>query len=237
MTCWGKMYLPFRRKKKLFDFFFKLQLWRTKNKGMQKECINGPKPFQYLIGWIFSLFPLKQGKKKLLCSSPRKDPTAHHCAQCKQCLPQDRTWAHCRSSAPWQSPPAAHRSELWQHPNTKWMALLLHTSELTPGRGSNRRTMIASGKQSFPSQTSLDTPNSPVMVRVEDFFPCTHRSLCSNKFGTFFSQSTPERCQEPAKQVEEQCSRGTRALRDQVFRKPPQPEKSYMAQIILTIWW
>lgn len=139
--------------------------------------------------------------QKLLCSSPRKAPTAHHYTQCKQCLLQGRTWVHCRSSAPWQSPPAAHRSELWQHPNTKWMALLPHASELTLGRGSRRRTTIASGKQSFPSQTSLGTPYSPVMVWVEDFFPCTHRSLCSNKFGTFFSQSAPERCQEPAEQV------------------------------------
>lgn len=204
MTCWGKMYLLLRRKKvgffcvfffSFFYFFFKLEPWRIKNKGKQKECINGPKPFLYLTCHIISLLPLEWGKmksKKLLCCSPRKDPTAHHCAQRQQCLLQGRTWAHRRSSAPQQSPPAAHRSELWQHPNSKWMALLLHASELTLGRGSNRRTTIASGKQSSPSQTSLDTPYSPVMVWREDFFPCTHRSLCSNKFGTFLPHSAPE---------------------------------------------
>lgn len=222
------------------SFFLKLMPWRITNKGIQNELINGSKPLQYFNMLDYFLFPLKRGIMKTNrapCSSPWK--TKQHATMTKAssaCRGQNVNTFNEHSSR--QITPAAHRSGLWQE---TWDVMNgsppTHASELTLGRGSKGRTTIASGKQSFPSQTSWDTPYSPVMVWVEDFFPCTHRSLCSNKFGTFSLQSTPESCQELAKQVEifSRALEVPRALQDLVVRKPPQAEKCYTGQIIWII--
>lgn len=218
------------------SFFLKLMPWRITNKGIQNELINGSKLLQYFNMLDYFLFPLKRGIMKTN-RAPWK--TKQHTAMTKAssaCRGQNVNAFKEHSSR--QIALAAHRSGLWQE---TWDITSgsppTHASELTQGRGSKGRTTIASGKQSFPSQTSRDTPYSPVMVWVEDFFPCTHRSLCSNKFGTVSLQSTPESCQELAKQVEifSSALEVPRALQDLVVRKPPQAEKCYTGQIIWII--
>lgn len=198
------------------SFFLKLMPWRITNKGIQNELINGSKPLQYFNMLDYFLFPLKWGIMKTNrapCSSPWK--TKQHATMTKAssaCRGQNVNTFNEHSSR--QITLAAHRSGLWQE---TWDVMNgsppTHASELTLGRGSKGRTTIASGKQSFPSQTSWDTPYSPVMVWVEDFFPCTQIALFQQVWyilPPIHSGKLPRTCK--ASWDFQQSSRGTQSL-------------------------
>lgn len=53
----------------------------------------------------------------------------------------------------------------------------------------------------FPIPSCTGHTLSPVMVWLEEFFPCTPRSLCFNKSGTFFLHLLLKGARKPVKQV------------------------------------
>lgn len=53
----------------------------------------------------------------------------------------------------------------------------------------------------FPIPNCTGHTLAPVMVWLEEFFPCTHRSLCFNKSATFFLHLLLKGARKPVKQV------------------------------------
>lgn len=77
-----------------------------------------------------------------------------------------------------------------------------HTSELTLGRGRERQEDNDCLQETiFPIPSCTRHTLTPVRVWLEEFFPCTHRSLCFNKSGTFFLHLLLKGARKPAKQV------------------------------------
>lgn len=128
-------------------------------------------PFQYLKYWIISLFPLKWGITKtgrLTRSSPWKAKQHTMMSNTKEaycgaeCEHIKGAQLHGRSLQPLTEAGSDNRHNEWV---SSYACLWAHS-----GRGSSRRMMIASGKQSFPSQTSWDTPYLQSWYGWKNFF-------------------------------------------------------------------
>lgn len=149
----------------------------------------GPNPFQYLKDWIISLFPLRwdiTNTGRLPHSSPWKAKLYTMMSNTKdvycraECEHIKKAQLHGRSLQPLTE--AALRTDLRHN---EWVSsythLWAHSGERQQQEDDNclRETI-------FPIPNFMGHTLSPVMVWAEEFFPYTHRPLCSNKFGAFF---------------------------------------------------
>lgn len=150
----------------------------------------GLNPFQYLKYWIISLFSLKWGIMKtgrLPCSSPWKAKQytlwcqmqrMYAVGQSMNTLKEHNSTADPYSHSQKQALTTDLRHNEWV---ASYACLWAHSGERQQWEDDDclRETI-------FPIPSFMGHTLSTVMVWVEEFFPCTHRLLCSNKSGTVF---------------------------------------------------
>lgn len=152
----------------LLIYCVKFAPWGITIKKIQNECTARSKSFpnfKMLDSFIIAMEMRHKEDGRLPCSSACKTKQGTMTSSTKA--------AFCRQSMNGlkETLTAAHRSRLWQQ---TWAMMNgsppTHTSELTLGRGSRGRTMIASRKQSFPSQAARDTPYLQSWYGRKNFF-------------------------------------------------------------------
>lgn len=161
----------------------------------------GINPLQTLKCWIHSLLPRKWGTRKMedclapLLVTPSRGTMMSSCnsAGSVNGLKERNSKADPYSHTQEHALPADLGHDEWVSSHTRLWA---HSGERQPLEDNDCRQETI-----FPIPNCTGHTLAPVMVWLQEFFPCTHRSLCFNKSGTFFLHLLLKGARKPVKQV------------------------------------
>lgn len=188
----------------LLIYCFKLAPWGITIKKIQNECIARSKSFpnfKMLDSFIIAMEMRHKEDGRLPCSSACKtkqgtmmsSTKAAFCGQSVNGLKEHNSKADPYSYAQEQALTADLGRDEWV---SSYTHLWAHSGERQP-----REDDDCLQETIFPFPSCTGHTLSPAMVWLEEFFPCTHTPVCSNKSGTFFLHLLQKGARKPAKQV------------------------------------